>query len=668
MAKTPTKVVVIGLDCALPHLIEQHIAEGHLPTFKKLLQEGVIAENCLVPYPTITPPNWATIATGAWAGTHGVTDFHVQEVGGPLDSSNVKQAFSSEKVKAEFIWDAMDKVGKKAIVLNYPGSWPSKMKNGIVVGGSGLSVNEFRDGRLLMNTRVSLCHDQLVTNGIYPSAIRSKFEDAEDWANAPEMGDEPQEMEVNLRFPGAKDEPAPTTWYVLVRETDDNGYDRATLSPTKDFKDAFCTLAVGEWSPKITTGIKMADGSEREVFFRCKLIELSDDAEEFRLFFTSLADTSGLTSPPEVARQLISEKGTLAPGGGITGYAFGWFDLDTYLEINEQYTEWLADVASALLSNNEWDGFFMHTHSPDWTYHVLITEMESSLTPDEAKRKEAWETHLKMYQAQDKMLAKILEAIDKDTLVILISDHGATPDGTPFNPYDALVPAGMAIFEQQPDKASSGAVRMEGLFGEVRAFSRVADPQKSRAIPMRSAYIYVNLKGRDPDGIVEPEDYEKVQQEIIDTLYCYTDPKTGQRPISLALTRQDARIIGLYGDSIGDVVYALYPWFGGQHGHILPTATWGVGSLQALFTMTGPGIKKGHRLQRTVWLTDLVPTICYLLNWPLPEQAEGAVVYQAFKDPNFKSKEISKLKDGLARMEVALARGERQPWDKHECA
>ena len=65
MANKPKKVAVIGLDCALPHLIEQHIAEGHLPTFKKLIEEGVIAENCLAPFPTITPPNWATIATGA---------------------------------------------------------------------------------------------------------------------------------------------------------------------------------------------------------------------------------------------------------------------------------------------------------------------------------------------------------------------------------------------------------------------------------------------------------------------------------------------------------------------------------------------------------------------------------------------------------------------------
>ena len=57
MANVPKKVAVIGFDCAEPHLIKKHIAEGHLPNFKKLFEGGVLAENCLSPYPTITPPN-----------------------------------------------------------------------------------------------------------------------------------------------------------------------------------------------------------------------------------------------------------------------------------------------------------------------------------------------------------------------------------------------------------------------------------------------------------------------------------------------------------------------------------------------------------------------------------------------------------------------------------
>ena len=80
------------------------------------------------------------------------------------------------------------------------------------------------------------------------------------------------------------------------------------------------------------------------------------------------------------------------------------------------------------------------------------------------------------------------------------------------------------------------------------------------------------------------------------------------------------------------------------------------------------GLRKGHRLERTVHLTDVVPTICYLLDFPLPQQTEGAVIYQAFKDPNFKHAEMMKLLEGIARMEKALRRETRDSsWDKHDC-
>lgn len=670
MASTPKKVAVIGLDCALPHMIEKHIKEGKLPAFKKLIDEGTLAENCLAPFPTVTPPNWACIATGAWDGTHGITDFHVHQQGTSPINENVVQAFSSERVKAEYIWDVADRAGKKCIVLNYPGSWPSKLKNGIMVGGGGMSANEFRDGLHKLQARINMCADQLVTNGIYPGGIRGKLQEARGWKNLPDSG-EPLEMEFNLLFPAAREKPADTTWYVLVHQSAGDAYDRISLSPAKDFKQAFCTLSPNEWSRKITTTIKMPDSTEREVVFRCKLLELTGDAEDFRLLIGALGETTGWSQPVEIAKTIISEEGTFAPQGGIFGLSVGWFDLDTYIEINEQYAQWMADAAYILLSNHEWDLFFMHFHPTDWIYHVIMGEMDPNLNKDKPSMEKAWEAHLRIYEAADRMIAQILKACDRDTLVVLVSDHGATADGATFNPYDVLVPAGLTTLQQKQEnglKSKTQAVSERVIGKGVGAHVLIPNIIKSKALPQRELYIYVNLKGRDPEGIVDPNDYEKVQQEIIDALYLYVDPITGKRPVALALAKRDARILGLYGDGIGDVVYALYPWFGGQHGPILPTAEWGIGSLKALMSLTGPGIKKGYKLQRTVWLTDLVPTICYLMDLPIPAQTEGAVLYQAFKNPDFKTEEINKLRAALLRMETALQRGERQPWDKHECA
>ena len=239
------------------------------------------------------------------------------------------------------------------------------------------------------------------------------------------------------------------------------------------------------------------------------------------------------------------------------------------------------------------------------------------------------------------------------------------PDLPIADPYQALVPAGLAVLAEEQKPQEEGLNLAQKILS---LSSAKIDFSQTKAVANREIYIYVNLKGRDPEGIVEPADYETVQQQIIDALLTYVDPATGKRPVALALSRRDARILGLHGERVGDVVYAVYPWFGAQHGQILPTAEHGVGKLKSLLVLQGPGLKKNYRLERTCWLPDLVPTLCYLMDWPLPETAEGAVIYQALKDPDMKSKEIVKLKESLARMEEAVNRESRQPWDHHDCA
>ena len=672
MANVPVKVAVIGLDCALPHLIEKHIADGHLPTFKKLIEGGVIADNCLVPYPTVTPPNWASIATGAWPGTHGITDFHVHKQGTTPTNANIVQAFNSERCKAEYLWDAADKAGKKCIVLNYPGSWPSNLKHGIMVGGSGLSVGENRDGIPGLSSSVKGCLDQMITTGIYPRAVRGAFKAAEGWKNLPAGETDPLEIEAALVMVGAQPDLIQPVWYLLARQSGKNGYDRVTLSPSKDFNQAFCTLSVGEWSSNIAAKLKLVDGSEREADFRCKLLELTDEADSLRFYISQIGFKSGWSNPPEIAARLETKEGYTLNAGGILGFVLEWYDIDTFIEINDFYTKWLANAASTLLSDNEWDLFFMHAHSPDWSYHLILTEMDPGLTKDEAKKQAAWDAHLKIYQAQDKMLAHIMQACGKDTLFILVSDHGAVADGVIFDPFKPLTAAGLTVLEEKQVEALTIPITTTTRFqGEIQTFRAIAQQpnvSKSKCFPQRELYIYINLKGRDPEGIVEPADYENVQQQIIDALLTYVDPKTGRRPVSLALSKRDARILGLYGDWVGDVIYALYPWVAGQHGNILPTAEWGIGSLKGLLTFTGPGVKKGYRLQRTCNIVDLVPTVCYLMDLPLPSTVEGAVLYQAFTNLNFKSDEIARLKAGLSRLETALQRTQRQPWDKKDDA
>ncbi len=77
--------------------------------------------------------------------------------------------------------------------------------------------------------------------------------------------------------------------------------------------------------------------------------------------------------------------------------------------------------------------------------------------------------------------------------------------------------------------------------------------------------------------------------------------------------------------------------------------------------------KKGS-IDRPAKPADVAATLAYIADLPLAEDCQGAVLYQVMKDVNWKLNEIRKLGEAIGRMEAALQRDNREPWDKHDCA
>ncbi|MBI4806571.1 MAG: hypothetical protein HY795_15195 [Desulfovibrio sp.] len=77
---------------------------------------------------------------------------------------------------------------------------------------------------------------------------------------------------------------------------------------------------------------------------------------------------------------------------------------------------------------------------------------------------------------------------------------------------------------------------------------------------------------------------------------------------------------------------------------------------------------KTASIDRAAKVEDIVPTAAYIADLPLPDDTTGAVLYQVLKETNLKLNEFLKLKEALTRMEAALQRDSREPWDKHDCA
>ncbi len=114
------------------------VDEGKMPNLKKLIDSGAARDDLMLlgAMPTITPPMWATLATGCYPMTHGITDYHLQ-VPGELDI--IWEAFYSKFLHAEPLWDVTAAAGKKTLVWHWPGgAWPptSFDPNLLVVDGT----------------------------------------------------------------------------------------------------------------------------------------------------------------------------------------------------------------------------------------------------------------------------------------------------------------------------------------------------------------------------------------------------------------------------------------------------------------------------------------------------------------------------------------------------
>lgn len=127
----------------------------------------------------------------------------------------------------------------------------------------------------------------------------------------------------------------------------------------------------------------------------------------------------------------------------------------------------------------------------------------------------------------------------------------------------------------------------------------------------------------------------------------WVDPKLNKTPVALALSKRDAELIGLWGDQAGDVIVVLESGYNmgrrdnpvpvddnkGQvvsgHGRMIPTNETKYGTEKAIFTVAGPGIKKGYERPAStlghIRLVDVTPTLCHLLGIQPPAQSQGAI-------------------------------------------
>ena len=133
MSSGGKKLILIGIDQAIPYLINKFINQEVIPNIASLCNNGVLTEaySCA---PCDTPTNWTTIATGAKTATHGATSFYMHLQSEPLDVGARLRSRTqlSRYCQAEFIWDVAEKRNLVPFIINYPSGWPGNLRKGVI--------------------------------------------------------------------------------------------------------------------------------------------------------------------------------------------------------------------------------------------------------------------------------------------------------------------------------------------------------------------------------------------------------------------------------------------------------------------------------------------------------------------------------------------------------
>jgi predicted AlkP superfamily phosphohydrolase/phosphomutase len=274
-----------------------------------------------------------------------------------------------------------------------------------------------------------------------------------------------------------------------------------------------------------------------------------------------------------------------------------------------------------------------------------------------------------VYQRMDETVGKIVNRFDGETTFILVSDHGAGPlEGIMFiNKW--LMEEGWLKLKKRPSFYLKSFLSRADLFVKgYRLLSKFGLGRLGKLLPASLQYdlatsfisfsdvdweqtmayafgtygqIFINLKGREPQGIVEPgEEYEQLLKEISQRLLKLVHPRTGEKVVREVLRKEELYRGPMLKKApdlsfvIGNFRYDSSVQFGIGVNGIFGVPLFedsGTHRREGILIASGKGIKTNFNIKGAT-LVDIAPTALYLLNLPIPIDMDGNVLTTMFRE------------------------------------
>lgn len=519
------KLIILGVDGLDPQLLKQYIEQGRMPNFAALARTGSFRE-LTTSIPPQSPVAWSNLITGMNAGGHGIFDFihrdpktlqpyfstsrveppkHTVHLGSwviPIGSGTAEQLREGKA-----FWQVLDEHGIPNSVIRIPANFPTIKSSGKTLSGMGTPDLRGSYGTFTFYSDDPMTPAGTVEGGqIIPVQVQHS------------------QVKANLIGPDntfRQGSPAATEPFTV-------SIDPLEAVAKVEVQDHKFILREGEWSDWISVQFQLIPfiGNVRGI---CRFY-LKQTHPRFELYVSPInidpADPAlPLSTPKSYSRDLSEEAGEFYTQGiseDTKALSAGVLDDGQYLQQARTVLAEHRRIFDAEFPKFQRGMFFFYFSSLDLNAHMFWRLIDPKHPEYNTELASQYGSALPdFYHQIDEVLGQVLPKLDDHTTLLVLSDHGFAPYYRSFNLNTWLLNNG--YIHLKPGGSDSN-----------EAFANV-DWSQTRAYGLGLNGLYLNLRGRERNGIVDPAQADTLLHEIKDKLLAIRDPQNN----ATAITRVD---------------------------------------------------------------------------------------------------------------------------------
>lgn len=499
-SKVSKRVVIIGFDGMDPNVLEAGFKKGLFPNLKKLSVTGYYSK-----LQTVTPPQspvvWASFATGSNPSKTGIYDFIKRD---PQNYSlNLAFSVDNQTIKSQSFWDVATKNKIPSTILFLPDTFsPPKTLNGELISGMGVSDILGTEGTFTLFTTKTYPTDSFKWRGkVIPVGNNST-------------------IKTNIEGPKFSS-------FGKVK----NAVIPITINPAKDsavihVANQTFTLKKGEFSNWIKLQFDIDFLTKVSGIAKFYLKESGDDLELYLspINFDPEAPFKPISAPKDFSQKLSKQFGSFSTLGlpqDTWALEEDIFDEKAFLTQADSILKEREKIYYSKLNSSQKGILFAYFGMPDTISHMFWRYLNDPQSPYQ-------NTIFDYYGKMDEIVGQTMEKLGPEDYLFILSDHGFYSFDYELNLNTFLKEKGYLVLKE-------GANQSGQLFENV-------DWSKTTAYSAGYNSIFLNLKAREGQGIVDKSDTSKIEEKLTADLMDLENPETGQKVIKKVYNRRDLDI------------------------------------------------------------------------------------------------------------------------------